>query len=548
MHIISKLTSKEWWIDQCLNDLYFLCRNVLSTVDDPTPGYKDLYGPTHKWLCNFIKKYAIPGHICLILLPRGWLKSSFTTIGFMIQRLLRNWVEGRREGWIISNATAPNSREFLYKIKYNLEFNELLRGFFSQFIPKNPDADAEGWTKEEIQILGNRIETGSVEGNLVSRHYSGGMINDDLVNKDNSGTAEQIEKTKDWWRLGRSLKMPTSIEIIPGTRWHHDDLYGYLIDTFLKIPKKEMELRIANEPIFEWHRGNYHLLQGSCWEDAVNKTGSTFPILFPEEKLKQIFSEQGIRAGGQYLNDPLAMSESNFQRPWFKEYKEADIPPICSTIMLVDPTDKEKKGSDYSGIGVIDAGVDKKLYVRYARRHLITDLNLAKKIIELAIIYTPGMIGIEDTKFETIREFLEIETSKQILAGDIKEEFIPYVRTLPFILIELKPSGRPKPVRISGLQAWIESGRMRFAMEGMEDAYDEFLRFPLSLRNDIIDALAYILDVLIFPTASDPPKYLTVPAHLKMTQREREEAEWDQYMEEVALMDGSPQDFEDEDY
>ena len=187
------LQDPQWWIDNCLNDLYFLCRSVLVTLEDSGHGFKDLYTPTHKRVCDFVQQYGVPGNKVLILTPRGWVKSYLITVGWTIQRLLNNLVAGRREHQIISNATLPNAKVFLEKIKHNLEHNELLRGLFREYLPKRLDTGAEKWTLDYMQLHGCLIETGSVEGNLVSRHYKT-MINDDLVNKENSQTKEQLLK------------------------------------------------------------------------------------------------------------------------------------------------------------------------------------------------------------------------------------------------------------------------------------------------------------------------------------------------------------------
>jgi hypothetical protein len=61
----------------------------------------------------------------------------------------------------------------------------------------------------------------------------------------------------------------------------------------------------------------------------------------------------------------------------------------------------------------------------------------------------------------------------------------------------------------------------------MADLKDELLRFDKSQRDNIIDALAYILDVVVFPSVTDPPKTLVVPDHLKKTDEERERESWE---------------------
>ena len=519
-----KLGDPAFWRESCLTDLFFLCRLVLSTLDDPTPGYKHLYPPTHKRLCDFITKYAQPGNILLILLPRGWVKSYIITVGWLTQRLLQNLVSGRQEQFIINNATLPNSLEFLAKIQYNLQYNELLRKIFADVIPENPATEARRWTQSEIDLGGTKIETGSAEGNLVSRHYSGGLINDDLVNRENSATSDQIVKVKDFWRLGQSLKMPKSVEFIPGTRWAFDDLYGDLMERFLKIPEADFK-RYQEEPYFEWHTGKWHLFHASCWADPINEKGSTFPTLFSEKKLHEIKEEQGDRFGGQYLNDPLALSATKFKPAWFKNWSV--LPPQRATYQLIDFAGTDNKDNDESGMVVVDAGVDKMLYVRHAARKRLTDHQAIEWIIETALAYQPGLIGIESHKFGLVRDLLPFILGQMVRMSKVPKALLEYAARIPYRLVELQHHSRPKELRIGNLSGWVEKGLVLFAPNGMADLRDELIRFDKSQRDNIIDALAYILDVVVFPAVTDPPKMLVVPDHLKKTDEERERESWD---------------------
>ncbi len=60
----------------------------------------------------------------------------------------------------------------------------------------------------------------------------------------------------------------------------------------------------------------------------------------------------------------------------------------------------------------------------------------------------------------------------------------------------------------------------------MKDLIDEMHRMGSSPRDNILDSLAYILDVAVFPSVGDPEKKLVVPEHLKMTDEEREKEFW----------------------
>ena len=87
-----KLENPSFLIDLCCNDLYFLCRCVLQTREDPTPGFKDLYRPTHRRICDFLDKYAVAGQRCILLFPRHWIKSYIISCGWGLQRIMNSQV------------------------------------------------------------------------------------------------------------------------------------------------------------------------------------------------------------------------------------------------------------------------------------------------------------------------------------------------------------------------------------------------------------------------------------------------------------------------
>jgi len=535
-HGIGKLRSPEWWQQRCLDDLYFLCRTVLITLEDTSPGFKDLYYPTHQRICNFVQHYAYEGQKLLVLTPRHWIKSYLITLGWLTQRILRNLRIGRREIGIISNATYVNSQEFLRRIKFNLEYNDLLRFFFSGFLPKDLATEATEWTKDVVEIQGNRIELGSCETNLVSRHYYI-MINDDLVNKDNSQTATGLANVHDWWGLSHSLLHPQGIEINIGTRWHPDDNYGKIMEKFCPIPGED----IYTKPFSEWHLGNYHVLHINCWKDPVKETGSTFPILFPEERLQELKLQLGHRFYGQYENNPRKSSQNPFQLEWKRKWLPDTLPAQRYTLMLIDCSGKAKKDeSSETGIVVVDCGSDKKFYIQYANGEMITDKALAERLVDLAMEYRPDQIGAEDVKFQSLVDLVEFVIADRLRHLRYKEDDAEYAKLIPRIMIELKPHGRPKPVRIKQLAGFFESGQILLPRRGAEALEEQYEKYP-SIRDDVLDALAYVLDVYVFPSIKDPPKLLEVPEKLKQTTEERIEEDWDKFREEV-FVDGNPAD------
>jgi hypothetical protein len=288
----------------------------------------------------------------------------------------------------------------------------------------------------------------------------------------------------------------------------------------------------TGNPIVELHKGNYHVLWMDCWSDPVAETGSTFPSLFPEEKLKELQKQQGDRFNGQYRNNPLALGKNPFKKNWFVRWESRDKPPIRNSMMIIDPSGKADVDSDYSGIVVINLTTDKRGLIEYGKRHMITDRALAEWIVLNAPRFNVDSIYIEDMKYKTIFEILELLIPDMIRHRKIEEDYLDYVKSIPYRLMAVSPKGRPKDVRIRHLQGMFENGTFALPRSGAEDLEDELIRYP-SMRDDVVDALAYVMDVLVFPRTTDPPKTLELRPEEKMTDSEREQAHWDEMREAV---------------
>ena len=521
----------NYWIEHSIRDLYFLCRTTLQTIEDPHPGFKDLYRPTHKRITDFLTEYAVAGQHCILLFPRHWLKSYIINCGWSAQRLLKNALSGKREGFLYSHAVEPMAIRLKSRIKHNLLYNNQLRGLLSLTSPEvarqldAPETTAELWTKEEDKVWGNTLMTGAVEKTLESTHFNI-HIGDDLVVKENSKNPAQLKKVTDWWKLAQSLLSPGGIEILVGTRYSFDDLYGYLIKKFLR-PERDYHLEA---PIVEVHRENWHLLQADCWEDQKNETGSTFPIKFPEEELKRLQEMQGDEFPYQYRNTPIAKGGKKYQTEWFSPpYREAEIPLIVNTVMLIDATNKEKETSDHTGMVVADLAVDKKGYIRMGERKKVTDANLVDWIIEEAPKWNVASIFIESTKFLTLVELMEHIIPMKLKNREIPEGYRKFVSTIPHICTELKHRGRAKRGRIENMCGYVERKQIRFPEFGAEDLIEELLRLGSSTQDDIADAFGYLQDVTVFPDKNDPERVTLSPKKSEMTPEEKEAEIWREY-------------------
>jgi predicted phage terminase large subunit-like protein len=206
------------------NNLYKFNKFVLKVEEgkDKVP-----LAPFHQELCTFVETNKHKKK--LVLVPRGHLKSTLVTVGYSLQQLLKD--PSRRI--LIANATYNLACNFLTDIKRQLKFNDKIHLLWGD-LSRNP----ERWSSNEIALATAKgmhgkkepnITAMGLESNLTSQHYDV-IIGDDLVNKDYVNTADQIQKTINFYKEALNLLEPNGEFIIIGTRWHDSDLYGWIMD------------------------------------------------------------------------------------------------------------------------------------------------------------------------------------------------------------------------------------------------------------------------------------------------------------------------------
>lgn len=186
-------------------------------------GWPDIYEPLHKRVCDFVQDNVDKKKL-LMLLPRGSFKSSIITVGYTLWRICKN----PNERVLIANATYPMAVSFLKQIKDHLSKNETLKEIYGDLTK-----DAEGWRENLITLAGTMDGTGyrgkeptvsayGMESNLTGSHFTFGIM-DDMVNRDNINTREQLDKPINFFKDALDLIDPINGRkqiLVIGTTWH----------------------------------------------------------------------------------------------------------------------------------------------------------------------------------------------------------------------------------------------------------------------------------------------------------------------------------------
>jgi len=314
-------TRKKWLAElelirrRALSDLYYFDKYVL--------GYDKMIERVHDPLCRFAQN-EIPHSqgeqtTKLILLPRGSFKSVCITAGYTLWRLAHN----PNLTVLITNEKLDKSKGFLKNIKGHITDNPRFKALFGEWSCENKKG--KKWSETRIDIAPRTvtdsapsIEVSSVESSETGKHVDL-IVCDDLVGASNITTADQMDKTYEYYKdLGAVLK-PGGEKVIIGTRWDYRDLYQTIIDM-----KEQLGDMARTEVMIE---------------RAIKEDGT---LWFPEELSEQLLSMQRVLFqtyffSCQYLNSPVDKDNALIKRAdilkW--NYKTGDSPDVRDGILCV---------------------------------------------------------------------------------------------------------------------------------------------------------------------------------------------------------------------
>lgn len=304
-----------------------------------------------------------------------------------------------------------------------------------------------------------------VGGALTGRGAHILIIDDPVKNRADAESQVYRDNTWSWYTsTARTRLSPDGAIIVVMTRWHDDDLAG-------RILKNGDSWEIINLPAI------------ATQDEQFRKTGEPlWPTRFSIQNLLQTKSEIGSYDwSALYMQDPLDESTQEFKRSFFRYTpKQSLLAKTTSNYITIDTAISERDSADSTGI-VRNYVDDQNKWNIKAYRMKISPTELIDNLFAMNAEDRPVSIGIEKTIYlQAIKPFLDDEMRR-------RNTFLP--------IVELQHNQTQKETRIRGLIPRYESGSI-FHIEGeTKELEDELLRFPKAVHDDVMDALAYQLQI-----------------------------------------------------
>ena len=449
----------------CKTDLFFLLTRVFKRADID-----------RDWLYDRCREVEAEPDGYIDLWAREHYKSTIITFGKTIQDILNN--PDITVG--IFSYKVGAARGFLKQIRRELEENKLLKKVFPDILYPNPAHQAPQWNEDGI-IVKRRTNPkectveahGVIESQPTGRHFQL-LVYDDVVDERFVSTPDQILKTTKMWELSTNLGSEEGVVRYIGTRYHYDDTYKTIMERGVAIPR--------------------------IYPATDDGRPDGTPVFFAKEYLdKKRRSQSPYVFSCQMLQDPKADSVIGFREEWLRYWHPENLGKM-NRYIIVDPANTKKKKSDYTAMVVIGKGADDNFYMIDMIRDRLDLPGKCEALMDLHRKYKPNMVYYE--------EYGAMADIQHIHYVQDKEQYHFAITRVAGKLSKMDRIQSLIPL-FKEERIWIPTKLLKNDYEGIPKdlikvfVNDEYLNFPYSAHDDMLDALSRIND----PNVSiRPPK------------------------------------------
>lgn len=414
-----------------------------------------------------------------LFLPPGSMKSKLAS------NLFPAWCFGRNPNWcfLAIGSDFDFAVDNFGRPTKDLVDSEQYRAIFPNTVLKKDVQSAGRW---DTTKKGRFVARGAGQ-NIAGRRAHISIVDDALTEQT---TDIDRKKINNWYRKGlRTRLLPRGAEIIINTRWHIEDLSGFMskidgVEGEGKV-KTERPWRVISIPALLDENASKYLLEGLPDDEERFAVGTSFwPEFWPTELLKE--KRDGMEPAewlALYMQTPIAAEGAIIKRNQFKIW-ESEEPPKCKYVLVsMDTAFSTKESADYSAYSVwgvftnevetFDGSrtIQESLILLSAGRGRWDFAELCNKAQEINSKYGPDFFIIED------------RASGQSLIRELRKRSLPIMGYMP---------ERDKLFRLQATTPYFQAGRI-YVPEGkswVEDLISEVISFPKAPNDDYVDTVS----------------------------------------------------------
>ncbi|MFA5378534.1 MAG: hypothetical protein WC455_22460 [Dehalococcoidia bacterium] len=408
----------------------------------------------------------------VIKAPRGWGKSTLLNVGYAGKKTLF-----REKHFIVPiSSTATKAQMESENLKLELMTNQEVKKIFGNVKTNkvddsgiDPTFSKEMWVANGETLIFPRGAGQQVRGVRWGKRRPDLIIVDDLEDPEQVESEEQRKKLKQWFFADVMNSIDRSVPhkiIFIGTLLHENSL---LADLLADPSWKSVEIDLCN--------------------DALESNWPDFMTTDEVKELYESYRRQGLLDVfyREYRGIPIAKETATFKQEFFRYYNETDDKFIedrrkLETIVIIDPAKTTNVASDFSAIVGVGINTEAtKIYIRDIDADRMHPDEIYRRAFDMADRLGARTIGYEVT---SLNEFITYPiTTYMIQRGKF------------YNLVELKARGK-KEDRIAMLSPLYRLGYIYHNKAVSATLESQLLSFPKSKRDDVMDATAYLVEML----------------------------------------------------
>lgn len=363
--------------------------------------------------------------------------------------------------------------------------NQLKDELYGAIFPGTTLSDDSAAANKFNTVQGGAYFAVGVGGSATGRGAHLLLIDDPVKDREEADSERQRQTLKDWYTsVAYTRLMPGGAIVVIQTRWHEDDLSGWLLRE-------------------HGHEG-WEVLNLPAWDDDDHPTRALWPESYPIERLAQIKATLPPRDWqALYMQRPRAGTGADFKRGWVQKYTNVQ-PSTMFKILLVDPASGERSknakvaaNADYTSMWVVGLGADENYYILDGLRDRLNLTERAEAVFRFHRRWKPGQVRYERYGMMADVQHIKAEMDRRSyrfsiteVGGTTKKE--ERIRRL----VPLFQQGRvwlPEELKYTSLE-----GKTRDLVHDFIE--EEYLAFPVGRHDDMLDALSRIAE----PTLDTP--------------------------------------------
>ena len=292
------------------------------------------------------------------------------------------------------------------------------------------------------------------------------LIDDPIKGREEADSAAMRKNLLDWYRATAYTRlMPNGSVVLIQTRWHEDDLAGWILKETGHEGWDVVEFpAILNERAATM----LDLKEGDpLWEES-----------YPLQRLQEIKKTIGTREWSSLYAQKPSIEEGNIiKRWWWKNWTRENPPEMDYILQSWDTAYTVTETSDYSACttwGVFSGEGGYNLYLIHSFREKLTFPELKKQAVHLYNELQPDLV------------LVEAKASGWSLVQELMRTGIPIT---PF-----NPKKMDKLARVHSVAPLFEGGRVWFPdTDESADVMNQFAMFPNTKHDDLVDSTTQAL-------------------------------------------------------